>query len=151
MIVSDAMTAQVVTAKPTDTIKRVAKIMQEVDTGVVPVSDNGKVVGLITDRDIVLRVVAEGGDLDGPVSAAMSEDVQTCREDDNLADAAARMGSHQLRRLVVVNDSGRLAGILSLGDIAQDYGAKRVGQTLEEITAGAHTERAEPPRRRPEY
>jgi CBS domain-containing protein len=135
MIVSEAMTAQVVTAKPTDTIKRVAKIMQEVDTGVVPVSDNGKVVGLITDRDIVLRVVAEGGDLNGPVSAAMSEDVQTCREDDNLADAAARMGSHQLRRLVVVNDSGRLAGILSLGDIAQDYGAKRVGQTLEEITA----------------
>ena len=135
MNVSEAMTAQVVTAKPTDTIKRVAKIMQEVDTGVVPVSDNGKVVGLITDRDIVLRVVAEGGDLNGPVSAAMSEDVQTCREDDNLADAAARMGSHQLRRLVVVNDSGRLAGILSLGDIAQDYGAKRVGQTLEEITA----------------
>src|SRR6516165_1394302 len=74
MIVSEAMTAQVVTAKPTDTIKRVAKIMQEVDTGVVPVSDNGKVVGLITDRDIVLRVVAEGGDLNGPVSAAMSED-----------------------------------------------------------------------------
>lgn len=135
MIVSDAMTAQVVTAKPTDTIKRVANIMKEVDTGVVPVSDNGKVVGLITDRDIVLRVVAESGDINGPVSAVMSEDVQTCREDDNLADAAARMGAHQLRRLVVVNDAGRLVGILSLGDIAQDYGAKRVGQTLEEITA----------------
>jgi CBS domain-containing protein len=135
MIVSDAMTAQVVTAKPTDTIKRVANIMKEVDTGAVPVSDNGKVVGLITDRDIVLRVVAEGGDLNGPVSAAMSEDVQTCREDDNLADAAALMGSNQLRRLVVVNDAGRLVGILSLGDIAQDYGAKKVGQTLEEISA----------------
>ena len=135
MIVSDAMTAQVVTAKPTDTIKRVAKIMQEVDTGVVPVSDNGKVVGMITDRDIALRVVAEGGDLNGPVSAVMSEDVQTCREDDNLADAAALMGAHQLRRLPVLNDAGRLVGILSLGDIAQDYGAKKVGQTLEEISA----------------
>ncbi|HEY4029649.1 MAG TPA: CBS domain-containing protein [Caulobacteraceae bacterium] len=135
MIVSDAMTAQVVTAKPTDAIKKVANIMKEVDTGAVPVSDNGKVVGLITDRDIVLRVVAEGGDLNGPVSAVMSEDVQTCREDDNLADAAARMGSNQLRRLVVVNDAGRLVGILSLGDIAQDYGAKKVGQTLEEISA----------------
>jgi len=135
MIVSDAMTAQVVTAKPTDTIKRVAKIMQEVDTGVVPVSDDGKVVGMITDRDIVLRVVAEGGDLNGPVSAVMSEDVQTCREDDNLADAAALMGAHQLRRLPVLNDAGRLVGILSLGDIAQDYGAKKVGQTLEEISA----------------
>jgi CBS domain-containing protein len=135
MIVSEAMTAQVVTAKPTDTIQKVANIMKEVDTGVVPVSDNGKVVGLITDRDIVLRVVAEGGDLNGPVSAIMSEDVQTCREDDNLADATALMGAHQLRRLPVLNDAGRLVGILSLGDIAQDYGAKKVGQTLEEITA----------------
>ena len=135
MIVSDAMTAQVVTAKPTDTIKKVASIMKEVDTGVVPVSDNGKVVGMITDRDIVLRVVAEGGDLNGPVSAVMSEDVQTCREDDNLADAAALMGKHQLRRLPVLSDAGRLVGILSLGDIAQDYGAKKVGQTLEEISA----------------
>ena len=135
MIVSDAMTAQVVTAKPTDTIKRVAKIMQEVDTGVVPVSDNGKVIGMITDRDIVLRIVAEGGDPNQPVTSAMSEDVQTCREDDNLADAAALMGSHQLRRLPVLNDAGRLVGILSLGDIAQDYGAKKVGQTLEEISA----------------
>ena len=135
MIVSDAMTAQVVTAKPTDTIQKVARIMQEIDTGVVPVSDNGKVVGMITDRDIVLRVVAEGGDLNGPVSAVMSEDVQTCREDDNLADAAALMGGHQLRRLPVLTDAGRLVGILSLGDIAQDYGAKKVGQTLEEISA----------------
>ncbi|MGZ3274870.1 MAG: CBS domain-containing protein [Phenylobacterium sp.] len=135
MIVSDAMTAQVATAKPADSIKAVAKIMKDVDTGAVPVSDNGKVVGLITDRDIVLRVVAEGGDLNGPVSAVMSEDVQTCREDDNLADAAALMGSHQLRRLVVVNDASRLVGILSLGDIALDYGAKKVGQTLEEISA----------------
>ncbi|MGZ6011614.1 MAG: CBS domain-containing protein [Caulobacteraceae bacterium] len=135
MIVSDAMTAQVATAKPADSIKAVAKIMKDVDTGAVPVSDNGKVIGLITDRDIVLRVVAEGGDLNGPVSAVMSEDVQTCREDDNLADAAALMGSHQLRRLVVVNDASRLVGILSLGDIALDYGAKKVGQTLEEISA----------------
>lgn len=135
MIVSDAMTAQVVTAKPTDTIKRVAGIMKEVDTGVTPVIDDGKVVGVITDRDIVLRVVAEDGDLNGPVSAVMSEDVQTCREDDNLADAAALMGAHQLRRLPVLNDAGRLVGILSLGDIAQDYGAKKVGQTLEEISA----------------
>ena len=135
MLVSDAMTAQVTTARPTDTVRAVANIMKEVDTGVVPVSDNGKVVGMVTDRDIVLRVVAEGGDLDAPVSGVMSEDVQTCREDDNLADAVARMGSHQLRRLVVVNDAGRLVGILSLGDIAHDYGAKKVGQTLEEISA----------------
>ena len=138
MNVNEAMTAQVVTAKPTDSIQAVAKIMKDVDTGAVPVFDNGKVVGLVTDRDIVLRVVSEGGDLKGPVSAVMSGDVQSCKEDDNLADAAAQMASHQLRRLIVTNDTGKLVGILSLGDIAVDYGAKKVGQTLEEISAGAH-------------
>jgi CBS domain-containing protein len=138
MNVNEAMTAQVVTAKPTDSIKAVAKIMREVDTGAVPVSDNGKVIGLVTDRDIVLRVVSEGGDLNGPISAVMSEDVQSCKEDDNLADAAARMANHQLRRLIVTNEAGRLVGILSLGDIAHDYGAKKVGQTLEEISAETH-------------
>lgn len=140
MLVNEAMTAQVVTAKPTDSIKAVAKIMQEVDTGAVPVFDDGKVVGMITDRDIVLRVVAEGGDLSGPVSSAMTDEVQSCNEDDNLADAAAKMANHQLRRLVVLNEKGNLAGILSLGDIAQDYGAKKVGQTLEEISQEAPTE-----------
>jgi CBS domain-containing protein len=136
--VSEAMTAQVVTAKPTDSIQSVAEIMKRVDTGAVPVFDEGKVIGLITDRDIVLRVVAEGGNLSGPVSEHMSGDVQTCKADDNLADAAGQMAAHQLRRLVVMDDSGKnLAGILSLGDIAVDYGNKAVGHTLEEISAGA--------------
>lgn len=138
MIVSEAMTAQVVTAKPGDSIQKVAKIMQEVDTGAVPIFEDGKVVGLVTDRDIVLRVVAEGGDLKGPISDAMTDEVQSCKEDDNLADAAGQMASHQLRRLIVTNDKGALVGILSLGDIATDYGAKKVGQTLEEISQDAH-------------
>ena len=135
MKVSEAMTAQVVTAKPTDSIKAVARIMKQVDTGAVPISEDGKVVGLITDRDIVLRVVAEGGDLSSPVSGAMSDHVQSCKEDDNLADAAGQMASHQLRRLIVTDEAGKLTGILSLGDIAADYGNKVVGHTLEEISA----------------
>ena len=135
MKVSDAMTVQVVTAKPTDSIKAVARIMKQVETGAVPIFDDGKVVGLITDRDIVLRVVAEGGDVSGPVSAAMSDHVQSCKEDDNLADAAGQMASHQLRRLIVTDEAGKLTGILSLGDIAADYGNKVVGHTLEEISA----------------
>ena len=135
MKVSDAMTAQVVTASPTDTVRAVARIMLEVDTGAVPVFEAGKVIGLVTDRDIVLRAVAVGGDLDGPVSAVMSPDVHCCRDDDNLADAAGQMASRQLRRLIVTNAAGELAGILSLGDIATDYGAKAVGHTLEEISA----------------
>jgi CBS domain-containing protein len=137
MKVSEAMTAQVVTAKPTDSIQRVAKIMQEVDTGAVPIFDDGKVVGLVTDRDIVLRVVALGGDLNGPISGAMSEQVHSCQEEDNVADAAAQMASHQLRRLIVTNDGGKLVGILSLGDIATDYGNKQVGHVLEDISADA--------------
>jgi CBS domain-containing protein len=134
MKVSEAMTAQVVTAAPTDTVRKVAQIMAHIDSGAVPIVDGGKVVGLVTDRDIVLRVVAEGGDVNGPVSAAMSGDVQSCKADDTLADASAQMASHQLRRLVVYGEDGQLAGILSLGDIAVDYGAKQVGKTLEEIS-----------------
>jgi CBS domain-containing protein len=133
--VSEAMTAQVVTAKPTDSVRSVARIMQQVDTGAVPIFDEGKVVGLVTDRDIVLRIVAEGGDIEGPVSGAMSDHVQSCKEDDNVADAAGQMAHHQLRRLIVTNDAGKLVGILSLGDIAVDYGNKKVGQVLEEISA----------------
>ena len=135
MKVSDAMTAQVVTAKPTDSIQSVAEIMKRVDTGAVPIFDDGKVVGLVTDRDIVLRVVAEGRSFADPISEAMSGDVQSCKADDNLADAAGQMASHQLRRLIVTDETGKnLAGILSLGDIAVDYGNKAVGHTLEEIS-----------------
>ncbi len=137
MKVSDVMTAQVVTAKPTDTIQSVAKIMLDVDTGAVPVFDDGKVVGLVTDRDIVLRVVAQGGDLKAPVSGVMSDHIFSCRPDDSVADAAGIMASHQLRRLPVTEENGKLVGILTLGDIAVDYGNKKVGEVLEEISADA--------------
>ena len=136
MKVSDAMTSQVSTAAPTDTVRKVAQVMAHVETGAVPIVENGKVIGLVTDRDIVLRVVAEGRSFDSPISDAMSEgEVQSVKEDDILADATAKMASHQIRRLVVLNDAGALTGILSLGDVAKDYGAKQVGKTLEEISA----------------
>jgi CBS domain-containing protein len=133
--VSEAMTAQVTTAQPTDSIQSVAKIMKSVDTGAVPVFDAGKVVGMVTDRDIVLRVVAEGRSFADAISEVMTDGVQSCKADDNLADAAGQMASHQLRRLIVTDENGQLAGILSLGDIAVDYGNKAVGHTLEEISA----------------
>jgi CBS domain-containing protein len=135
MKVSDAMTSQVSVARPTDSIRQVAETMAKVDSGVVPVVEDGKVVGLVTDRDIVLRVVAEGRSFDSPVSEAMSDgEVLSVKEDDILADATAKMASNQVRRLVVLNDAGKLTGILSLGDVAKDYGAKQVGKTLEEIS-----------------
>ncbi|PZR35572.1 CBS domain-containing protein [Caulobacter segnis] len=135
MKVSDAMTSQVSIARPTDTIRQVAETMAKVDSGVVPVVEDGKVVGLVTDRDIVLRVVAEGRSFDSAVSDVMSDgEVLSVKEDDILADATAKMANHQVRRLVVLNDAGDLSGILSLGDVAKDYGAKQVGKTLEEIS-----------------
>ncbi|CAN5227443.1 CBS domain-containing protein [soil metagenome] len=136
MKVSEAMTGQVTTAAPTDTVRKVAQVMAHVETGAVPIVDNGKVVGLVTDRDIVLRVVAEGRSFDSPISDAMSEgEVFSVKEDDILADATAKMASHQIRRLIVLDDAGKLTGILSLGDVAKDYGAKQVGKTLEDISA----------------
>jgi CBS domain-containing protein len=139
MNVSEVMTAQVVTATPQSPISEVAQTMARIESGAVPVVSDGKVIGLITDRDIVIRVVAEGMPLSTPVADVMSEGVETCREEDNVADAAAAMASRQVRRLVVLNESGRLVGILSLGDIAVDYGAKQVGKTLEEISAAPPT------------
>lgn len=134
MKVRDVMTAQVVTATPTSSLKEVAIIMAQIDSGAVPVLDEGKVIGLVTDRDIVVRGVAKNLNLDQPVSEIMSGDVQSCLDEDSVAVAAAKMGSHQLRRLVVYNAQGNLAGMISLGDIALDYGAKAVGHTLEEIS-----------------
>ena len=137
MKVQDVMTSPVVTANPADTVQKVAAAMARIDSGVVPIVEDGKVIGLVTDRDIVIRVVAEGGDLSGPISAVMSDNVQSCKEDDSVADAAGHMASQQVRRLVVYSAAGKLAGIISLGDIAVDYGAKAVGQTLEEISETA--------------
>lgn len=135
MKVSDAMTSQVSTARPTDSIRQVAQTMAKVESGVVPVVEDGKVVGVVTDRDIVLRVVAEGRSFDSPISEAMSDgEVLSVKEEDVLADATAKMANHQVRRLIVLNDAGDLTGILSLGDVAKDYGSKQVGKTLEEIS-----------------
>ena len=135
MKVSDAMTSQVSVARPTDSIRQVAQTMAKVESGVVPVVEDGKVVGMVTDRDIVLRVVAEGRSFDSPISEAMSDgEVLSVKEEDVLADATAKMANHQVRRLIVLNDAGDLTGILSLGDVAKDYGSKQVGKTLEEIS-----------------
>jgi CBS domain-containing protein len=132
--VKDVMTGQVATGTPQSSIQDIARTMSRIDSGAVPIVDDGMVVGLVTDRDIVIRVVAEGGNLSSPASAIMSSDVQACGEDDSVADAAAQMGAHQIRRLIVNDAAGELVGILSLGDVAVEYGAKAVGRTLEEIS-----------------
>ena len=132
MQVRDVMTASVVTANPSDTIRDVARRMSEIDTGVIPVVDGGAVVGLITDRDIVLRIVAEDGDTSAPVSQFMTTTVETCQASDNLRDASRKMADLQIRRLIVL-DNQRFAGILSLGDVAREVRGS-AGLALEEIS-----------------
>ena len=120
MRVSECMTREVRVASPGQSIREVAKIMAEIDSGVLPVGDNDRLVGMITDRDIAIRAVAEGKGPDTPVREVMStEKVLYCYEDEDLAHVASNMGEQQVRRLPVVNREKRLVGIVSLGDMAQ--------------------------------
>ena len=134
MKVRDVMTRNVETASPGDSVVEVARRMSEIDSGVMPVMDDGKLVGVITDRDIVIRVVGEGRDNEIAVQEVMTSPVETCGENDKLKAATKKMADLQMRRLVVLDDHGELAGILSLGDVAREDSARAVGHTLEEIS-----------------
>ncbi|HZS67231.1 MAG TPA: CBS domain-containing protein [Burkholderiales bacterium] len=120
MRVSECMTREVRVASPGQTIREVAGIMAEIDAGVLPVGDNDRLVGMITDRDIAIRAVAQGKGPDTPVRDVMStEKVLYCYDDEDLAQVAQNMGEQQVRRLPVVNREKRLVGIVSLGDVVQ--------------------------------
>jgi CBS domain-containing protein len=134
MKVSDVMTRDVQVASPSDTVADVARRMSEIDSGVIPIAQGGSIVGVITDRDIVVRVVGEGRDNEISVSEVMTSPVETCRDSESLKVATKKMADLQMRRLVIVNEAGQLAGILSLGDVAREHSARAVGHTLEEIS-----------------
>ena len=119
MRVSDAMTRDVRIATPGQPIRDVAKIMAEIDAGAMPVGENDRLIGMITDRDIAVRAVAQGKGPDTPVREVMStEKVLYCYDDEELDDVAKNMGDVQVRRLPVVNREKRLVGIVSLADLA---------------------------------
>ena len=120
MRVSEAMTREVRVANPGQSIREVAKIMDEINAGSMPVGDNDRLVGMITDRDIAIRAVALGKGPDTPVRDVMStEQVLYCYEDEELDHVAKNMSQQQVRRLPVVNREKRLVGIVSFGDVAQ--------------------------------
>ena len=120
MRVSEAMTREVRVATPGQTIRDVAKIMAEIDAGSMPVGEDDRLVGMITDRDIAIRGVAQGKGPDTPVREVMSDSkVLYCYEDEELEHVAKNMGSEQVRRLPVVNREKRLVGIVSLADVVQ--------------------------------
>src|SRR5262245_25845999 len=110
--------------------------MKAIDVGMIPVYDGDRLVGMVTDRDIVLRVVAEGGDAtQTPTHAVMTSEVIYCFEDQTVNEAAQVMEQHQIRRLIVLNRNKRLVGIVSLGDLATHRRSKKVaGDALSEIS-----------------
>ena len=118
MRVSEAMTRDVRLAQPGQTIRDAARIMADIDAGAVPVSENDRLVGMITDRDIAVRAVAAGKGPDTPVREVMSHDVKYCYDDEDLDHVARNLGDIRVRRLPVVNRDKRLVGIVSLGDLA---------------------------------
>jgi CBS domain-containing protein len=111
-----------------------AKKMKEADAGMIPVMDNGNLLGTVTDRDIALRVVAEGKDPQSTtVGEIASKDVVTVQPDESLDDALQKMAKHQVRRLPVV-ENGRLIGVVAQADVAREGSEQAVGHAVEEIS-----------------
>ena len=139
MNVKDVMTPNPRVVQPTESIQAAAMIMRNEDAGVVPVVDGDRLVGIVTDRDIVIRAVAQGMGPHEPVRAVITPDLVVATPDMSTREAEKLMAEHQVRRLPVV-DGDRLVGIVSLGDLAVKEGKdSRVGDTLEGISEGVKT------------
>ncbi len=136
MNIRDVMTPNPRCVLPTETIQNAARIMRDEDTGAVPVVEDGRVLGMVTDRDIVIRAVADGSQMSRPVRDIVSSDMVCVTPEMSTREASKLMSEHQVRRLLVV-EKDRLVGIVSLGDLAVKEGRdSRMGETLEEISEG---------------
>ena len=134
MRVSEAMSHDVRVANPDQTICDAARMMSEIDAGVLPVGENDRLVGMITDRDIAVRAVAQDKPPSTKVRDVMSREVLYCYDDQSFEEVLANMGDVQVRLLPVVNRAKRLVGIVSLGDLAKLGPAKKSGEALKEIS-----------------
>jgi CBS domain-containing protein len=145
MRISEFMTPIVEIARPDQTIQQAARIMADADIGMLPVGDDDRLQGMVSDRDIATRAIAHGLGPDCPVSEVMTSDVRYCFEDEEAAQVAQNMGDQQIRRLPVVSRDKRLVGIVSLSDF---YGAEFegiVGETLASIArpGGRHNQKSD--------
>jgi len=142
MKVSDAMTRDVHIATPDQSIRDAAAEMATLDAGILPVGEGDRLVGMITDRDIAVRAVAQGKYPDTPVREVMTQDVKYCFEDEDVQAVAQNMAEIQVRRLPVLNRDKRLVGILSLADMALMEGAETAGEAIAGISepGGQHTQ-----------
>ena len=133
--IRDVMTPNPECVSDKDSIRDAARIMKDQDTGVVPVVNGKKVVGLITDRDIVVRGIAEGKNLENAkVTDLMTKNVRSVREDATIDEVLAVMTSAEIRRVPVVNSSDEIIGIVALGDISRGNVDGKVGQAVEKIS-----------------
>ncbi len=131
----DLMSPDVQVIGPDETIREAAQQMRKGNFGMMPVGENDRMIGAISDRDIVIRAVAEGKDPNTMVRAIMSEGIVWAHEDDTVDDAARLMGKHQIRRLPIVNADKRLVGIVALGDFAvESSDIETAGEALAEIS-----------------
>ena len=135
---SEIMTKSVRTATREMSLREVAAMMRDGDMGAVPVVDDGRLIGIVTDRDIVVRAVAEGKTADTPIGEVMTTELFTVAPDDFAFEAIRLMGDKQVRRIPVVNADGSLAGIIAMADVALEMEDEReIAETLEEISSGA--------------
>ena len=131
----DVMTSEVQVISPDATIRQAAQKMHEGDFGMMPVAENDRMIGAISDRDIAVRGIAEGKGPDTPVRDVMSEGITWAYEDDSIERAAEIMSEHQIRRLPVVSREKRLVGIVALGDFAvESSDLKPAAEALAEIS-----------------
>lgn len=144
MRVAEAMTRDVRIASPDQTICDAACLMAQCDTGAIPVGENDRLVGMITDRHIAVRAIAEGKGPNTPVRDVMTREVKYCFEDEELQHVAKNMADIRVRRLPVVNRDKRLVGIVSLGDIALSEGKKAAGDAITGVSkpGGPHSQSA---------
>ena len=142
MKVSKCMTRDVELVSPTQTIREAAQMMAELDAGALPVQQDDRLVGMITDRDIAVRAVAQGKSPETPVQDVMSPELLYCFEDQEIEDVSRNMGEVKVRRLPVVNRDKRLVGIISIGDLALKEEQTLTGSTLARIskTGGNHSQ-----------
>jgi CBS domain-containing protein len=133
MKVFEAMTRDVTVANPLQTICDAAKLMAAADAGALPVGENDRLVGVITDRDIAIRAVARNLPPTTPIRDVMSKEVLYCFEDEDIAHVAENMGEQQIRRLPVLDRDKRLVGIISLGDIATST-PRQAGRAVADIS-----------------
>ena len=142
MKVSKCMTRDVELVSPTQTIRDAAQMMAELDAGALPVQQDDRLVGMITDRDIAVRAVAQGKSPETPVRDVMSPELLYCFDDQEIEDVSRNMGEVKVRRLPVVNRDKRLVGIISIGDLARKEEQTLTGSTLARIsnTGGNHSQ-----------